>query len=219
MTLPILAAFYLLTNSTGQVTGNVAQDYPPSAEWFTVAESVYRKVQVPGVVSTLTATGLVQSAVQPTPQPFENGIESPQIYLNPYSDGHGYRIERDVDGVLIAPESHSDKKTEKQIQDGKKAISDARKADRELIIKLIERRMDATNCNNVVTAANGQFTIYSAEIAQIRGATATSKQGNRWRGVTLIASQTNGATFQVWSAAAVKAAGGETNDWSIVLFK
>ena len=219
MTLPILAAFYLLTNSTGQVTGNVAQDYSPGAEWFTVAESVYRKVQVPGLVSTLTATGMVQSAVQPQPQAFENGIEAARIRLNPYLDGHGYEVRRDSDGVLIAAESNSTPKTDAEITANAKAISDARKADRELIIKLIERRMDATNCNNVVTAANGQFTIYSGEIAQIRGATATSKQGNRWRGVTLIGSSTNSATFQVWTAATTKAAGGETNDWSIVLFK
>ena len=156
--------------------------------------------------------------VEPTPQPFPTGIEAAEITLNPYLDGHGYQFRRDSDGVIIGVESHSTKKTKAEIDAGEKAISDARKADRELIIKLIERRMDATNCNNVVTAANGQFTIYSGEIAQIRGATATSKQGNRWRGVTLIGSSTNSATFQVWSAAAVKA-GAETNDWSIVLFK
>ena len=83
---------------------------------------------------------------------------------------------------------------------------------------IIDKQIDATNCNNTVTAANGQFTIYSAQVNAIRGATATSKQGNRWRGVTLINSASNSVTFQVWSNATLKV-GAETNDWSVLLFK
>jgi hypothetical protein len=156
--------------------------------------------------------------VEPTPQQFPTGIEAAEITLNPYLDGHGYQFRRDSDGVIIGVESHSTKKTKAEIDAGEKAISDARKADRELILKLIERRMDTINTNNLVTTAQGRFTVFSATMEQVKGGIATVKGTARWRGVTIDATASNSCTFQVWTAQNAKA-GVETNNWTITLWK
>lgn len=155
----------------------------------------------------------------PAPAQFESGIEASRVTINPNFDSHGYDLIVDPDdNLVIGVERYSTPKTDAEVAVLREQIRAQRRANKQAILDLIDRRMDATNCNNVVTASNGQFTIFSRQLNAIKGATATSKQGNRWRGVTLINSASNSVTFQVWSAATTKA-GAETNDWSILLFK
>jgi hypothetical protein len=84
--------------------------------------------------------------------------------------------------------------------------------------ELIDNRMDTINTNNLVTTAQGRFTVFSATMEQVKGGIATVKGTARWRGVTVDATVSNSCTFQVWTAQNAKA-GVETNNWTITLWK